>query len=133
MSDKIKHLRAKPEKVMIGEKEYTVKPKKMKNLLDLIEELRGEWDSVAQEELDIDLILELVQNKPVPIINKIVEEEFTEDDYLESYPNDIYNVVITFKEVNFTFLKRLKGALGNLIQFAAQSNPQAQQQIPNQE
>ena len=122
---KMKHFRAKEETVKFGQKEFTVEPMKNKELLDFTDYLKEEFGDIGDMELNLENIVNLVREKPVPVINKIVKEEFTQEDFDEAYPNDIYNVAVTFKEVNFTFLRSLSTPLkriGQLLQ-NPQNNP----------
>ena len=88
-------------------KKFTIEPMTNNELLDLIEDFQKEWDEALGVNLEEETFLNIIRKKPAYFINKIVTEEFTEEDFGNGYPNDIYNIFVTFKEVNFTFLRNL--------------------------
>ena len=110
--NKIDFIRGKPLEYEWGkdEKSLTVKPLTNGELIDLVDEFQDEWDAALNTELEDEKFLDIVREKPVYFINKVVKEEFTQDDFLNGYPNDLYNIFRAFKEVNFTFLSRLQGS-----------------------
>ena len=110
--NKIDFIRGKPLEYEWGkdEKSLTVKPLTNGELIDLVDEFQDEWDAALNTELEDEKFLDIVREKPVYFINKVVKEEFTQDDFLSGYPNDLYNIFRAFKEVNFTFLSRLQGS-----------------------
>jgi len=110
--NKIDFIRGKPLEYEWGkdEKALTVKPLTNGELIDLVDEFQDEWDAALNTELEDEKFLDIVREKPVYFINKVVKEEFTQDDFLNGYPNDLYNIFRAFKEVNFTFLSRLQGS-----------------------
>lgn len=112
--NKIDYIRGKSESYDWGKEERKLTIKQMTNgeLIDLMEEFQKEWDDAQDTKLESEEFLNVVRNKPAYFINQVVEEEFTEDDFLNGYPNDLYNVFQVFKEVNFTFLTHLKGKMG---------------------
>ncbi len=122
--NKIDHMRAKEETVKFGDKEYTIKPKRNKELFELAEEIKDEWGNISDRDLNWDNLIKVVQKKPVELIDKMVEEEFTKEDFMNGYPNDIYNVVVIFKEVNFTFVQKLSGIVQRIAQFITANKDQ---------
>src|SRR5690554_4824955 len=96
---KTDHMRKKAETVVMGkeDKEYTVKPKTNGELIELAEKLQEAWKGAADTDLKDTSLVDLIKTKPVEFINEIVEEEFTEEDWLNSYPDDVYNLVVVFK------------------------------------
>lgn len=125
---KIDFIRGKPLEYEWGkdEKSLTVKPLTNGELIDLVDEFQDEWDSALGTELEDEKFLDIVREKPVYFINKVVKEEFTQDDFLNGYPNDLYNIFRAFKEVNFTFLSRLQGS--QILQMILPRTTQTKQQ-----
>ena len=108
--NKIDYIRGKKLTYKWGkdEKELTMAPLTNGELIDLMEDFQKEWDEALGTNLEEETFLNIIRKKPAYFINEIVTEEFTEDDFKNGYPNDIYNLFTTFKEVNFTFLRNLK-------------------------
>ena len=116
--NKIDYIRGKPVTYEWGkgEKELTLSPLTNGELLDIVEEFQDEFENLWGTDIEEDNFLNLIRQKPAYFINQVVDEEFTEDDFLDGYPNDLYNVFQVFKEVNFTFLSRLKLSGSKMIQ-----------------
>ena len=116
--NKIDYIRGKPVTYEWGkdEKELTLSPLTNGELIDIIEEFQDEFENLWGTDIEEDNFLNLIRQKPAYFINQVVDEEFTEDDFLDGYPNDLYNVFQAFKEVNFTFLSRLKLSGSKMIQ-----------------
>lgn len=126
MSEKMKHFRAKKETIEFGEEKLTMEPMTNGELMDFMDYLKEEFDGIGEREVNLDLISELIAEKPVKVINKIVKENFTQDTFNQGYPNDIYNVAVTFVDVNFTFLRHLSGPLKRIAQMLMGQQPQTQ-------
>jgi len=106
--NKIDFIRGKAVEYEWGKnRTLTIKPLTNGELIDLVDEFQDEWSAALDTELEDQEFLDVIREKPVYFINQIVKEEFTQDDFLNGYPNDLYNIFATFKEVNFTFLSRL--------------------------
>ena len=109
--NKIDFIRGKAVEYEWGkDRTLTIKPLTNGELIDLVDEFQDEWSAALDTELEDQEFLDVIREKPVYFINQIVKEEFTQDDFLNGYPNDLYNIFAAFKEVNFTFLSRLKGS-----------------------
>ena len=109
--NKIDFIRGKAVEYEWGKnRTLTIKPLTNGELIDLVDEFQDEWSAALDTELEDQEFLDVIREKPVYFINQIVKEEFTQDDFLNGYPNDLYNIFAAFKEVNFTFLSRLKGS-----------------------
>ena len=110
--NKIDYIRGKSLEYEWGKdgKTFTVKPLTNGEIIDLVDEFQDEWDAAVDTKLEDEEFLNVIREKPVYFINKVVKEEFTQEDFLDGYPNDLYNLFRAFKEVNFTFLSRLKGS-----------------------
>ena len=116
--NKIDYIRGKALKYPWGkdEKEFTIAPKTNGELIDLVEKFQEEWETALDVKLEEETFIDIIRKKPSYFINEIVVEEFTEQDFLNGYPNDIYNLFQEFKEVNFTFLGRLKMSGSKMLQ-----------------
>ena len=101
----------------------TLSPLTNGELIDVIEEFQGEFENAWGTELEDSNFIELIRQKPAYFIDQVVDEEFAEKDFLDGYPNDLYNVFQVFKEVNFTFLSRLKLSGSKMLQSLTQQIP----------
>jgi hypothetical protein len=131
---KIEHLTAQEETVKFGKKEFTVEPMTNRELFDFAKKLENKWNELMDEdpELNIENIIKIVRQEPVELINEVVKEEFTKDDFLDAYPNDLYNAVVVFKEVNFTFLTQISSPIQRIIGFLTQNQGAIQEKMQNQ-
>ena len=111
MSERSKtdHFQAKSDNYLWGKdkKKLTIEPKTNGELLDLINDIQEEWDEAVDTKMEDEGFIAILREKPVKYIDKIVKEDFTKKDFLNGYPDDIYNLYRKFKDINFTFLKNL--------------------------
>jgi len=124
---KTDHMRAKEEKVFLGQKEFTIKPKTNGELIELMEGIQKDWDGALKLDTEDSKLLEIISTEPAKYINKIVDEEYTQDDWKKSYPDDIAELVEVFKDINFTFLKKLSGPIQNIMNYLAVQNLEKQE------
>lgn len=124
---KLDHLRAKEEKVYFGENEFTVRPKTNRELLAIADVFKKEWNEIVEEDMNLTLdnIIMLIKQKPAKLINELVEEDFSKDDFLDAFPDDVFDTLSAFREANFTFLSRLNG-LKNLASLLTGNSNQSQ-------
>ena len=106
---KIDYLENKPEIYYWGseEKELTIEAKTHAEFKELAKKVQDIWDESSGIDLKDEKLLDVLSEKPVELINDIVKENFTQEDFDNGYPNDLYNLYQAFKAVNFTFLTRL--------------------------
>jgi hypothetical protein len=132
---KIEHLTAKEETVKFGKKEFTVEPMTNRELFEFAEKLEDKWNELIKDdtELTLENIIKIVRQEPVELINEVVKEDFTEDDFLDAYPNDIYNLFRVFKEINFTFVNAISSPVQRVIQFLTSNQQEIQNKLENQQ
>ena len=130
--NKIDYIRGKNETYeTIKGDELTIEQKTNGELIDLVEDFQSEWDEAKEVEMSEQSFVEIIQEKPVKFLNQMVKEEIDQDYFLnELMPNDIRNIIVAFKEVNFTFLRSLMskknqvlGTISQLTRNMKQENP----------
>lgn len=107
--NKIEYIRGEKTKyeTMTGD-ELTISPKTNGQLIDLLEEFQEEWDEAQDVKMEEQDFLKIVKEKPAKFLDEMVDEEIDNEYFLNNMgPNDLYNIVKAFKEVNFTFLRSL--------------------------
>ena len=107
--DKIDYIRGKNEtyETVQGD-ELTIEQKTNGELIDLVEDFQDEWDEAREVEMSEQSFVEIIQDKPAKFLDQMVAEDIDREYFLNNLmPNDIYNIVRAFKEVNFTFLRSL--------------------------
>ena len=107
--NKIDYIRGKNETYeTIKGDELTIEQKTNGELIDLVEDFQAEWDGAKEVEMSEQSFVHVIQDKPAKFLNQMVKEEIDREYFLNNLmPNDIYNIVRAFKEVNFTFLRNL--------------------------
>ena len=107
--DKIDYIRGKNETYeTIKGDELTIEQKTNGELIDLVEDFQDEWDEAREVEMSEQSFVEIIQDKPAKFLDQMVAEDIDREYFLNNLmPNDIYNIVRAFKEVNFTFLRSL--------------------------
>ena len=111
--------------------ELTIEQKTNGELIDLVEDFQDEWDEAKEVEMSEQNFVEIIQEKPAKFLDQMVAEEIDREYFLNNLmPNDIYNIVRAFKEVNFTFLRSLMskknqvlGTISQLTRNMKQENP----------
>ena len=130
--DKIDYIRGKEitYETVQGDK-LTIEQKTNGELIDLVEDFQDEWDEAKEVEMSEQNFVKIIQDKPAKFLNQMVAEEIDREYFLNNLmPNDIYNIVRAFKEVNFTFLRSLMskknqvlGTISQLTRNMKQENP----------
>ena len=130
--DKIDYIRGKNEtyETVQGD-ELTIEQKTNGELIDLVEDFQDEWDEAREVEMSEQSFVEIIQDKPAKFLDQMVAEDIDREYFLNNLmPNDIYNIVRAFKEVNFTFLRNLMskknqvlGTISQLTRNMKQENP----------
>ena len=130
--DKIDYIRGKNETYeTIKGDELTIEQKTNGELIDLVEDFQDEWDEAREVEMSEQSFVEIIQDKPAKFLDQMVAEDIDREYFLNNLmPNDIYNIVRAFKEVNFTFLRSLMskknqvlGTISQLTRNMKQENP----------
>ena len=128
--DKIDYIRGANETyTTIKGDELTIKQKTNGELIDLLKDFQNEWDEARDVEMAEQDFVQVIQEKPAKFLNQMVAEKIDQEYFLkELMPNDLYNIVKAFKEVNFTFLQNLMSKKNQVLGTIGQLTQNIQQQ-----